>query len=220
MEKICAPGDAEAFGLTCSAEEPCPIYLELAAIEESGSVLYLTGNLHSVNATLFGLLLISPDRGKSWSDKRIRSAELDQVQFVDADHGWVSGVALDPLARNPFFLITQDGGKSWKPSEVFEDPRMAVITRFWFDSANDGRMVVDASQGKTVRFERYETRNGGATWEQRETADQEIRLPQPDGPASSNWRVRVDGQSYRVESRTSGDWETAALFAIQAGECP
>ena len=219
IDKICDAGDVASFGLTCSEDEPCPVYLELSAIQDSGTTLAMAGNLHTVNTTIFGVLLVSRDQGRTWTDRRIRSSELDQIQFVDGEHGWVSGVTLDPLPKNPFFLATQDGGQSWKAAEVFEDARLGIITQFRFESVTDGRMIVDESQGRNKRFERFETDSGGAKWESREVADHELRLTAAEEHASSNWRLRLDGDVYRVESRAAGDWDTVTRFAVQTGVC-
>src|ERR1700687_5242764 len=59
----CSPEDIDAFGLTCTEEEPCPVFLELASAEAAGGRLFVTGNLHTRNATLFGILLASGEGG-------------------------------------------------------------------------------------------------------------------------------------------------------------
>jgi hypothetical protein len=219
IDKICAAGDAEFLGVTCSPDDPCPVFLELAAVESSGNALFLTGNLHTVSTTLFGVLLTSQDRGKTWfePDRRIRAAALEQIQFIDREHGWISGMKLEPLPRNPFLMITSDGGKSWKAAPVFEEMRFGSIVQFWFTSLTEGALIMDASQGKSTRFERYETHNGGTSWESKDAADHELRLEH--AAEAQNWRFRIEGDSYRVETRSSGDWETVAQFAVQAGEC-
>src|SRR5947207_984041 len=104
VEYACPEDDVRDFGLTCSEDEPCPVFLELAAVEASGSTAFLSGNLHTDQTTLFGILLATEDGGKTWTEpaKRLRSASLDQIQFADFQHGWVSGVKLEPLPRDPF----------------------------------------------------------------------------------------------------------------------
>jgi hypothetical protein len=47
LEAQCADAELNDFGLTCSEDEPCPVYLELAAIEPAGSKVFVAGNFHS-----------------------------------------------------------------------------------------------------------------------------------------------------------------------------
>ncbi len=222
IEKICSPEDVEFFGLTCSEDDPCPVFLELAALETNGLSLFLTGNLHTVNTTLFALLLRSDDAGKTWTEppQRIRSAALEQIQFADLLHGWISGVKLEPLPKDPFLMVTTDGGKTWQPAPLFEETHFGSIQQFWFDTPATGQLILDASQGRTKRYERYETKTGGASWEPREVTAHETELAHPHEYAV--WRVRADADAYRVERKTAANadiWETVASFAIHAGDC-
>ncbi len=224
IDKICSAEDVDFFGLTCSEDDPCPVFLELAAVEANGSSLFLTGNLHTVNTTLFTLLLRSDDLGKTWTEPpmRIRSAALEQIQFADFQHGWIGGVKLEPLPRDPFLMITMDGGKTWQPVPLFEETHFGSILQFWFDSATSGQLILDASQGAAKRYELYETKTGGASWEQREVAAHEPQLAQARPREYATWRVRADTQAYRVDRKTGADaesWETVASFAIHAGDC-
>ena len=88
-------------------------------------------------ATLYSILLASEDGGKTWTEPhpRIRSSGLDQIQFVDFQNGWISGANLQGAPRDPFLLITTDGGKTWRDRPIFEESRVAAIERFWFDIA-------------------------------------------------------------------------------------
>src|SRR5262249_9035298 len=131
LEKVCTPQEADALGLTCSEDEPCPVFLELSSVEPDGSTLFLSGNLHTANTTMFGLLLQSEDGGKTWTEtKRIASAALEQIQFLDFQHGWVTGVKLEPLPRDPFLLETADGGKTWRQNALFEETAYGSIYQF------------------------------------------------------------------------------------------
>ena len=221
LDKICPAGEAEAFGLTCSEDEPCPVFLELASVEASGSTLFLTGNLHTVSTTLSGLMLASDDGGKTWTEpaQRIRAAALDQIQFVDFQHGWVGGIKIEPLPKDPFLLATMDGGKTWRQIPLFEDTRFGSILKFWFDSAQNGQLVFDRSQGESKRYELYQTMTGGASWELQEVSEKEPRLAKVPPKDSGTWRLRADADSYRVEERMEPGWKTAASFAIRAGDC-
>src|SRR3954463_15566993 len=80
----CTDEDIQLSGLTCSEEDPCPIYLELSAAEGAGQRLLVAGNLHTSAVTVFSTLLASEDGGRTWREthERIRSAGLDRIQFL------------------------------------------------------------------------------------------------------------------------------------------
>jgi len=219
IDNVCSPEDKEALGLACAEDEPCAVFLELSSVEGSGANVFVTGNLHAVDTTISGLLLVSADGGKTWSEpaKRIRAAELDQIQFADPQHGWVSGVKVNSLPRDPFMLLTVDGGQMWHPVPLFEEPLFGSIQQFWFDSANHGQLVVDRSQGQTKRYELYDSSTGGETWTLKEASAQPIPMAR-EGP-EGHWRAVADKDSYRVERRTATGWETLARFPIHAGDC-
>jgi photosystem II stability/assembly factor-like uncharacterized protein len=221
LPAVCPQPDAEALGLTCAEDDPCPVFLERQSVEASGPSVYVTGNLHTVNVTLAGVLLESDDTGKTWTEpaKRLRAAALEQIQFVDFQHGWAAGVTLEPLPKDPFLLLTTDGGKSWRKAPLFEETDYGSIQQFWFESPSSGELVLDRSQGGAKRFELYASMTGGSSWELREKSDRPIALPKVKPPDAGNWRIRADGESYRVERRTVQGWETTARFATHAGDC-
>ena len=222
LENVCTPADEDTFGLTCDEDNPCPVFLEFSTVDVNGSTLVVTGDLHTVTTTMYGLLLQSEDGGKTWTEpnKRLRSSSLEEIQFLDFQHGWISGMKLEPLPRDPFFLSTTDGGKSWRQVPVFEDAEFGSIQQFWFETANNGELVMDRSQGAAGRYERYVSMTGGASWELQQTDSKPIRLPRAKPKENASWRVRADAEAYRVERRTSTNaWETAARFPIHAGDC-
>lgn len=222
LENVCTPADEDALGLTCSEDEPCPVYLELASIEANGSTLFVTGNLHTVNTTMYGLLLQTEDGGETWTEpnKRIRTAELEHIQFLDFQHGWISGTKLEPLPRDPFILSTSNGGKSWRENPIFDDTSFGSIQQFWFESPTEGELVLDRSQGATTRYERYVTMTGGSSWELQQTDSKPIRLAKGKAKENSSFRLRADADTYYVERRTaSGGWDIIARFAIHTGDC-
>lgn len=223
FEYTCSEDDIKDFGLTCSEQEPCQVFLEIAQAEASGATVALTGNLHTQTTTLWGLLLVSLDGGKSWTEpaKRVKSAALEHIQFTDPQHGWVSGVMLEPLPRNPFFLVTADGGKTWRRRDLFEDTHFGSIQQFWFDSERSGELILDQSQGASASFERYTTMTGGDAWEPVEITRTQPRLARAPPRGDPSWRVRADSRSgsYRVERRAAPNWEMIAEFPIIAAEC-
>jgi photosystem II stability/assembly factor-like uncharacterized protein len=164
---------------------------------------------------------MSADGGKTWTEPnpRIQAAALDQIQFPDLQHGWVSGVALEPLARDPFFLVTADGGKTWRRLALFNETRYGSIQQFWFDSAKSGQLIFERSPGS---LETYETSTGGDIWSIQEGASKTARLAKAPARDSATWRVRTDAASktHRIERRTArGGWELVSSFAVRAGVC-
>jgi hypothetical protein len=232
VEYQCSEEDMQSFGLDCSEDRPCPVFLELAAVEALGSRVFLTGNLHTQNTTLFGVLLVSDDAGQAWTEPdlvhngqkpgRIRAAELDQIQFIDLRNGWISGVLLEPLPRDPFLLVTTDGGAAWRNRPLFEDTRFGSIQQFWFTSPSTGELIVDRSQGASTSYERYESNTGGDSWTIAEVDKKPLRMTKPRPKDNPTWRLRVDAvtKTYHVERRTAAQaWENIAVFTVSAGEC-
>jgi photosystem II stability/assembly factor-like uncharacterized protein len=218
----CTEADTQASGLSCSEEEPCPVYLELANVEAVGNKLFLPGNLHTPTITIYSILLATEDAGKTWTEPhpRIRSAGFDQIQFIDFQNGWISGANLQSAPRDPFLLLTTDGGKTWRQRPIYEDSRVAIIERFWFDSPQEGTMLVDARL-EANRHELYETRAGGESWSLRQASASPIRFPKTREAGSSGWRIRADAatNSYAVEKSEGERWQKAASFQVHVGSC-
>ena len=219
----CTNEDMEWAGMSCSDEEPCPVYLELAAVESVGNRIFLAGNIHSSAVTLYSVLLASDDAGRTWVEPydRLRGVELDHVQFIDLENGWISGQVLVPVAQDPFLLITSDSGKTWRRRPVFGENRAGTITQFWFTSRTSGALLIDRSQsGDDSRYELYESMTGGESWMLRETNDKPLRLKHVFIP-NTDWRIRADGasKSFRVERRQGEKWATLASFLVPIAAC-
>jgi hypothetical protein len=218
----CAAADTVAAGLTCSEEEPCPVYLELANIEGVGDKLFLTGNLHSSTNTLFSILLESDDSGQNWKEpvERMRVSGLDQIQFIDFGSGWISGANLQGASRDPFLLITNDGGKTWKQQPIFEESRVASVERFSFESRETGMLLVDATLDNG-KHELYATDNGGQNWIMKDSSQKPIKFPLNPDRGPTVWRLRADAvsHSYLIERSHAGGWQRVASFLVAAGAC-
>jgi hypothetical protein len=222
----CAEEDILHFGLTCDANDPCIVYLELSSVETVGRRVFLSGNFHTSSTTLGSLLLVSEDAGRSWREphERVRGAVLDQMQFLDLEYGWVSGQTISPLPRDPFLLVTNDGGKSWRRRTVSNEPKVGAIAQFRFTSRTSGMLLVDRTQSgeNGTRYELFETMTGGDSWTLRQASSQPIRdaraFPEP---RETGWRLRADAasRSYRLERREGERWIAMASFLIAAGEC-
>jgi len=218
VEFNCTDSDMLSAGMSCSEEEPCPVYLELSAAEAVGNKLFAAGNIHSAQATLYSILLASEDGGKTWREpsERHRASSLDRIQFADFETGWVAGQVLQPLPNDPFFLVTTDGGRTWRRRPIFSESRSGAVQQFWFDSRNSGTLLI----ADGPRNELYESPNGGETWLVREVSDRPIRWKQR-LPGTASVRVRADGstKSFRIERREGERWNTAASFLVSAGAC-
>lgn len=218
----CTAADTQAAGLSCSEEEPCPVFLELADVEAVGNKLFITGNLHTPNITLLSILLVSENSGGAWTEPqpRIPLSGLDEIQFIDFQNGWISGANLQSAARDPFLLITTDGGKTWRQRPIFDESRVASIERFWFTSREEGVMLIDARL-ENSRHELYETRTGGESWALRQSSLTPIRFPLNPAPSSSGWRLRADAgsHSYALEKSQGQRWQKIASFLVDAGAC-
>ncbi len=225
IEYPCTAEDMLSSGLHCTAEDPCRVYLELAALEPVGARLFVAGNLHTGSVTLQSVLLASADAGRTWSEPagRVRGASLEHIKFFDYETGWVAGQLLLPLPRDPFLLLTTDGGATWRRRPVFSESRHGAIEMLRFDSRTDGTAWIDRTQSgeSGALFERYESTTGGESWVLREAVGR--RPPGLAGAAraETGWRLRADQatQSYRVERSGPGGWQLAAAFSILSGEC-
>jgi len=221
----CTREQIDELGLSCTAEQPCPIYLELTSAESTTGRLFVAGNLHTNSATLSSILLASDDGGNTWSEPhpRITAAVLDQIQFIDLQDGWIGGHVMQNLPRDPFLLVTTDGGKTWARKPVSEESRTGALEGFWFESRNSGTLIVDLIRPNETgaRHERYRTMTGGDSWTLEEVSARSLSLKR--GPGREPvWRVRADAKSrsFVLERNLgSGEWETTAKFPIEVGSC-
>ena len=218
----CTEADTQAAGLSCSEDEPCAVFMELSNVDAVGNKIFITGNLHSQTVTLHSILLGTEDAGQTWSEPhpRIRFGGLDQIQFVDFQNGWISGATLQPTPRDPFLLLTTDGGKTWRRRPIYDDTRVAVIERFWFESRENGTMLIDSRLDKN-RHELYETMTGGESWSLRQASVDPIRFPRTREPGTSGWRLQPDAatHSYNLEKMQADQWQKVASFLVNVGSC-
>lgn len=224
----CKTEDIDTLGLSCTEEEPCPVFLDLSAVESIGSRLILIGNFHTEANTLYSLLLVSEDAGKTWAEpmQRVRAASLDHIQFADLERGWISGGLNLSLPRDPFLLVTNDGGKTWRDRPIFDEGRIGVISDFWFDNRNVGRLLIDRTRRSENgnRYELYDTQTGGDTWEPKQFSPNPLSVKRPkttEAASAAIWRLRPDPRSkaVRIEQNSGKTWVTVASFPIHAGEC-
>lgn len=225
LKFTCTHEDVDALGLSCSEEEPCPVFLELTSVESIGARLFVAGNFHTERNTLYSILLSSEDNGATWTEphQRIRGGSLDQIQFVDFQHGFISGGVIGSLPRDPFLLVSTDGGKSWRDRPVFDEGRIGTIAQFFFESKNNGILLFDRTKRPEDgnRYELHETMTAGDTWIPKQFSSRPLQLKRAQLSAEERgWRLREDSKtkSIRVEQKNSS-WTTVAVFPIRAGEC-
>ena len=220
----CTEEDIRSAGLGCSEQDPCPVYLELAAVESTGIRIFAAGNIHTASATLYTLLLGSEDNGRTWREvhQRVRGAGLDHIQFADVETGWTSGLSFGPLPQDPFLLMTTDGGRTWRPRAIFNEPRIGSIQQFFFEGRKSGSLEIDHGPGSSGdRYELFETNDGGETWNIHETNVKAIRIKGAPATPNADWRVRADGptKSFHLEHRQGQRWISLAAFLVNLSAC-
>ena len=222
----CSDEDIRWGGLSCSQDDPCPIFLELSSAGSVGTRLIATGNIHAEAVTLDSVLLASDDAGKTWAEsfERIRGAGLDRIDQLDTSTVWISGQELFPIPQNPFLLASSDGGKTWERKPVLNEAaenRFGSVQQFHFTGKNDGSLIVDrgAANGGDAAFVLYETRDGGESWQLKQESDKPLHIRQPSPPAE--WRIRVESASraYHIERRQGEKWIGVAAFSVNLDKC-
>jgi hypothetical protein len=220
----CKLADMPPLGLSCSEDEPCPLYLELSDLELVGTKLFVVGNLHTNSATLESIVLASEDLGKTWFEPtpRILGSGLDHIEFVDFENGWISGQLQQALPRDAFFLLSDDGGKTWRKRTVSGESQIGAIEQFHFENKTNGMMILDLIQpGENGNlYELYESNTGGESWSVRQLSPKPIPWKYPKH-LSGEFRLHPDGpsKSFRLERKQAEKWVPVASFLISAGLC-
>ncbi|MGA3026297.1 MAG: hypothetical protein ABSF98_16155 [Bryobacteraceae bacterium] len=219
---VCADDELREAGLSCSEDEPCRVYLELSGVESSAGRVFLSGNLHTTSTTLASILLVAEDGGRTWREawQRMPYTALDEIQFVDFEHGWIAGQNVQTVARDPFLLTTGDGGRTWRAQALFEEGQPGAIQRFWFESAKAGVVLVDRGLGK--RYELYRTMTGGASWELVQASRDPVHFPGGRAKeAAPAWRLRADARtaSWQIEQNRDEAWQRVAAFSTEVALC-
>ena len=96
----CTEEDIRSAGLTCSEQDPCPVYLELAAVESTGIRIFATGNIHTVTATLYTIMVT----GSIW-EKDVFGVWLFAPAFY-----WEDVFSMLVLALHTAYLVALAAG--------------------------------------------------------------------------------------------------------------
>lgn len=223
LRSDCRPELLSAAGLACTEDDPCPLYLELTGAELLGTRVLAAGNLHTSSTTLESVLLASEDGGVTWTEPhpRIPQASLDHIQFVGFERGWIAGQTLLALPREPFFLITSDGGRTWRKQTIFSEPRVGTIDYFRFSTGTQGTMIIDRLQAAEngIRYEEYVSETGGDTWTLRQASAKAPVKPRESGESALRIRADAATRVLRLEKRAGSGWQLLSSFSVAAGEC-
>ncbi len=219
MDYACTPEDIDSFGLSCSEDQPCPVFFEVSAVDSFGSRTFVAGDIHTGVTTLYGVLLSTDDGGATWEESipRLRSTTFDQFQFIDG-HGWLTGHRMEPLPKDPFLMLTNDGGKSWRQRPLFEESRFGYVAQFWFDLRDSGQLIFDDSVGKATYQELYATVTGGESWELKRKSPKVLTSVRA---FVEDWSITTQAltETYLIEHIVNGQKQTVARFLIHIGDC-
>jgi photosystem II stability/assembly factor-like uncharacterized protein len=166
------------------------------------------------------VILSTEDGGATWTEAiaRLRSSAFEHFQIVE-NHGWISGQRIEPLPKDPFFMITTDGGKTWRQKALFEESRFGSITHFWFASPASGELIFDDSLRKATNQELYTTMTGGESWELKQKSSKPLQLKEPHVPAGWTASAASGSTTYLIEHNANGKKETLGRFLIHIGDC-
>ncbi len=226
----CKTGKLEYSGILCSPEQPCVLYLDLAAIAAEGDFVVAAGELHSNESTLESVVLSSADGGKTWKEaaERVPAAGIEAVEIVDGGYAWAAGQQGDAATvEKPFTLYTGDYGESWSLRKLgdAEDPIRGVVVDFRLDSAEHGYIILEQLSTTGDPFQMRETYNGGRSWDIRQITAERPKIPGGRflRTPEQMWRLREDSGAWRIERRSDaepGGWALSTSFLVEAGSCP
>lgn len=223
LSAACSVERVNTLALPCTPDEPCPLFLELAAAEQVGPRLVVSGNIHTGSATLESILLISDDGGRSWTEPspRIPGAVLDQIQFIDFEGGWINGHLLAGVPKDPFFLVTTDGGKNWRRRPIYGESRSGAVEQFWFQSRTNGTLTLDRVRAAEngLRYELWESMTGGESWNVRQVDSRPLPFKRPSRDPVLRISADARARLHRLERRDGDAWSLVATFDTSAGQC-
>lgn len=224
----CRRPELAKLGLACSDGAPCELFLELIDVQPGGDDrIYLIGNLSTASAGLAAIILVSEDRGASWSEAadRVGAGVFEKLSFLENEFGWVAGQAAgESVPRVPFLLATDDGGKNWTRYSIWagSEERSGSILDIYFDEPDHGFLSIETRGSSGDPFELYETVTGGTSWSIRQIASEPPKIRRSRRiVAAPTWRLgeNANDEAYEVQRLLDGAWVTAARFAVSLGPC-
>ena len=149
-------------------------------MESTGIRIFAAGNIHTASATLYthpaGQRRQRPDLARGRTSGFAARAWTTSSSPMPKPAGPAAS-RFAPLPQDPFLLQTTDGGKTWRPHAIFNEPRFGSIQQFYFEDKKNGALIIDHGPGSSDdRYELYETNDGGETWNIQETSVKAIRL--------------------------------------------
>ena len=160
-------------------------------------------------AVVNGRLLWTSNAGQSWADITPEFPPnylLEDVDFIDATHGWVVSLLVDTAgeATNAAIAHTADQGASWKV-DILESIEPSLIAQLSVDFVDNehGWVVARIMSGSNFNFgDLIRTRDGGQTWDRVVVpSGNPVHFASPDlgwtvkGPADNQLFVTRDGGS-------------------------
>jgi len=116
--------------------------------------LWLHGEREATVVGDQGTLLWSVDAGRTWALRRLGSADLRAVYFIDRQRGWLAGAG-------GTVAYTENGGRSWQRTE--QAPTRHLLSTLVFADARTG-WALGSGLGNAYAPV-WRTEDGGRTWE-------------------------------------------------------
>ena len=216
-------------GPACPAPKTSPVRFtsNSASVAPDGRKIFLAGNLHSTSATLASVLLQSDDARRHMertSRAHPRERARSDCSFTICEHGWAAGETQYPLPRDPFFLMTTDGGASWRQHLVGEEGSAgvgpALLVRFRAARRTDRRCGQERPQAAAIfptnpkpaakaghcAARAISCRSSGAR-------RRRLRIP------TGAFAPAKDGKAYQIEQRAGEQVDAVASFLIEVANC-
>ncbi len=190
-------------------------------------------------------LFVTADYGATWSGPRQIPAgdspqdhlwDLGTLDFIDAQHGWMTGVTNDVTGSKVTEYRTDDGGRTWKAKSItaFNEPAtqsgsegsFVFATQHFVDQLH-GRLAVGrvSGQEQPSACSQWLTLDGGQSWVRTDDADPCFVSPKwvtpelgyvTNEPGALIWVTQDGGASWRSGELT-GPWSGLAPSAILPG---